>query len=165
MDVQAVAQRAWDIRVNLLRVAQSILHHHADAEDAVSSAMINACRQAHTLEKPDRLDAWLMRILVRCCYDTLRTRRRELPTEALEDQPSPALLVPEGSVLELIDGLPESYRRVLILHYYEGFKAREIAGILGMPLGTVLVKLSRGRSKLKTIMTQEEVVHGDEQTV
>ena len=52
--------------------------------------------------------------------------------------------------------LSPPYRRVLILYYYEGFKAREIASILGVPIGTVLGRLARGRAKLKDMIAAEE---------
>ncbi|MDR0898575.1 MAG: RNA polymerase subunit sigma, partial [Oscillospiraceae bacterium] len=71
LDANAVAQRAWALRINLTRVALSLLHHSQDAEDAVSVAMLKAYQSAGTLKNEDKLNAWLMRILVATCYDTL----------------------------------------------------------------------------------------------
>ncbi len=165
MDANEAAARAWALRVNLMRVALSILRQSADAEDAVSTAMLTACQRAAQLSDPDKYTAWLMRILVRGCYDILRKRRRESPEGDPAAFDRPILMTPETTVWDAILTLPEPYRSILILHYYEGFKAREIAGILGMPLGTVLVRLSRGRTQLKESLIAEGVVHGDEQTV
>lgn len=165
MDANEVATSAWALRVNLMRVAVSILRHNADAEDAVSMAMLNAYRSAGGLHDADKLNAWIMRILVRCCYDVLRQRKREGAVEDLEAVEPPVLEGSEGSVFESIQQLAEPYRRILVLFYYEGFKAREIAHILSIPLGTVLVQLSRGRAKLKEILEKEGVVHGEERAV
>lgn len=165
MDANEVAARAWDLRVNMMRVALSILHHGADAEDAVSTAMLNAYRGAGALHDGEKLNAWLMRILVRCCYDLLRKRKREAPVEDPEAFDEPVLLETGGSVFEAIQQLPQPYRKILVLYYYEGFKAREIAHILSMQAGTVLVQLSRGRNKLKVILEKEGVVHGGKQAI
>ena len=165
MDANEVAAHAWAIRVNLMRVALSILHHNADAEDAVSTAMLNAYRRAGSLHDEGKINAWLMRILVHSCYDLLRKRKRETPTEEAESFSEPVLMQTEGSVFESIRQLPEPYQKVLVLFYYEGFKAKEIAHILSMPLGTVLVQLSRGRNRLKDILKKEGVVHGEEQAI
>lgn len=160
-----MAAHAWAMRVSLMRVALSILHHSADAEDAVSTAMLNAYRRASSLHDEGKINAWLMRILVHSCYDLLRKRKRETLSEEAEAFGEPVLMQTEGSVLEAIRQLPEPYQKVLVLFYYEGFKAKEIAHILSMPLGTVLVRLSRGRNRLREILEAEGVVHGEEQTV
>lgn len=165
MDANEVAARAWDLRVNMTRVALSILHHSADAEDAVADAMLNAYRKAEGLRNEEKVNAWLMRIVVNSCYTILRKRGREVPAEDMSEYDTPVLEGMEGSIFESIQQLPENYQKVLVLHYYEGFKAREIARILSMPLGTVVGQLARGRSKLKTILEMEGVVHGDEQAI
>lgn len=165
LDANEVAKRAWALRTNMMRVALSILRHTADAEDAVSSAMLSAQAGADSLRDPDKLNAWLMRILVRCCYDTLRKRKRETPTQDMSLYDAPAFTDTQGSVWESIKELSPSYQRTMVLYYYEGFNAREIAHILSEPLGTVLVRLSRGRAKLKDILLAEGVMHCDKQGV
>lgn len=165
MDASEVAARAWEMRVSMTRVALSIVHHTADAEDAVATALLNAYKSADRLQDEAKLNAWVMRILVRCCYDLLRQRKREAPAESIDAVDAPILENTEGTVLEAIGLLPETLEKVLVLHYYEGFKAREIAHILSIPLGTVVVRLSRGRAKLKQILEMEGVVTGDKQTV
>lgn len=165
MDAKLAAARAWDLRVNMTRVAISILHHGADAEDAVATAMLNAYKGAQALQEEDRFNAWVMRILVRCCHDLLRKRKREVLTEDMAAYDEPVLENTEGTLFEAILALPEAYRKVLVLFYYEGFKAKEIAKILSMPLGTVLVYLSRGRSKLKENLQWEEEAHNEKQAI
>ena len=163
MDANTVAQRSWAMRVNLMRVALSILHHNADAEDAVSAAMLKACQKASSLSHDEKLNAWMMRILVLTCYDALKQRKRETPVEDTRVVDEPVFVYAENTVWECIEELPAAYRKVLVLFYYEGFKAHEIARILSLPLGTVLGNLSRGRKKLKKIVEMRGVAHGDEQ--
>ena len=158
MDSKEAGARAWDLRQSMMRVAMSILHHSEDAQDALSEAILRACRNSSTLREEQYFKTWLMRILVRCCYDILRDRKREIVSNdcTLYDQPSSVFENADGSVYELIQQLAPSYRKVLILYYYEGFKAKDIAGILSMPLGTVVVTLSRGRKKLRILLEKEE---------
>ena len=165
MDANTVAQRSWAMRVNLMRVALSILHHNADAEDAVSTAMLKAYQKASSVSHDEKLNAWLMRILVLTCYDVLKKRKRETPVEDSCVFDEPVFECADNTVWECIKELSTAYQKVLVLFYYDGFKAREIARILSLPLGTVLVNLSRGRSKLKKIIETEGGAHGDEQAI
>ncbi len=153
MDTNTAMARAWDRRVSLMRVAVSIVRRSQDAEDAVSNAILQAGCAAGSLRDERRFDAWLMRILVRCCYDILRRSRRESPGELPEQ---PVFEREGGELWAALRTLSPPYRRVLILYYYEGFKAREIASILGVPIGTVLARLARGRAKLKDMIAAEE---------
>ncbi len=97
-----------------------------------------------------------MRILVLTCYDMLKLRKREVPVSSDLPFDEPIFINTGGTVWECIQELPPAYQKVLVLFYYEGFKAREIARILSLPLGTVLVQLSRGRSKLKDRLCETE---------
>ena len=60
----------------------------------------------------------------------------------------------EESVMEELLQLPPIYRVVLYLHYYEGYKAQEIADMMKVSLSAVLSRLARGRKKLKDILTE-----------
>jgi len=163
LDPNDAAGRAWALRINLMRVAMSILHHGADAEDAVSTAMAKAIQGAGNLSDEAKFNAWLMRTLVRTCYDMLRLRKRETVTCDAAAFERPVFDNTEGSVWEMLRQVPAAYQKVLTLHYYEGFKAREIGHILSMPLGTVLVNLSRGRKALKRLIMESEGVTQDDQ--
>jgi len=165
LDANTVAQRSWAIRVNLMRVALSVLHHNADAEDAVSTAMLKAYQKSSNLSREEKLNAWLMRILVLTCYDMLKQRKRETPVYDTRAYVEPIFECADSTIWECIQELPAAYQHVLTLFYYEGFKAREIARILSIPLGTVLVKLARGRDKLKEHYKNERGAHDDEQTI
>ena len=66
----------------------------------------------------------------------------------------PAPEASDGSVLAAVNELPASYRSVIYLHYFEGYKAEEIGRILGIPKATVHTRLVRGREKLKPFLEE-----------
>lgn len=63
--------------------------------------------------------------------------------------------VEEGSLLAAVNLLPEKYRMVIYLHYYEGYSAREIAAMLGENTATIGTRLFRGRKQLETMLGGE----------
>lgn len=65
----------------------------------------------------------------------------------------------EGSVLAAVAQLPESYREVLYLHYFEGYSLKEIGALLNIPAATAGTRLARGREKLKAILEGEYYEH------
>lgn len=73
----------------------------------------------------------------------------------------PAPEAEDGSLLAAVNQLPAHYRAVIYLFYYEGYDAREIGQILGVPTATVHTRLARGRAKLKELLGG----YGYEQTV
>ena len=77
-------------------------------------------------------------------------RKRTCDLEACAQVPAPEAA--DGSVLSAVNELPESYRSVIYLFYYEGFQAAEIGQILGMPTATVHTRLARGRAKLRELL-------------
>ncbi len=159
MNRQQVAEAAWVLRDGMMRVPLSILRNGADAEDALSDAILKACKNCAQLRDEERFKPWLMHITVRCCQDILRGRKRQTPLGDASAFDRPVLENEAGSIFEMIQKLPPHYGSALILHYYEGFKAREIAQILSVPTATVLVRLSRGREKLRALLEKEEAYY------
>ena len=158
MDREALDRGIWDNRLSMVRLAASIVRNPQDAEDAVSEAIVRAYTRIEGLREAQRLRPWLLRITARCATDILRAQRREQAFADMERFDAPAPLASQaGGLYEMLLRLPEQTRQVLILHYYEGFKAREIAGILACPLSTVLMRLSRGREQLKKMLEEEEI--------
>ena len=138
-----------------------------DAEDAVQDCLLKAFERFDQLEDLEAGPAWLARIVVNCCRDRGRAearRPREVELGEVEEfslyrkiafeDPLPYsdalhldFLAEFGTedVREVLSRLPLLYRTPLVLVYMHGFAAREVAGILDAPLGTVLARLHRGR--------------------
>lgn len=140
---------------NLLwRVSCGLLRNPQDREDAVQSAIEIAWKKAGGLRDESKLKSWLVRVLINECNGILRKKRHEVPMEILPETAE----VPSQEALYLKDALeqlPVARRLPLILHYFEGFSIKEVAGILRLPQGTVLSRMQRGRMKLKEILSEE----------
>ena len=130
----------------LYAVARLILRSADQADDAVQEAFVRAWQQLPTLRDPDRFDAWLYRLVVNACADQGRHIRRwsqqvrPLPLQAAISDETDA--VADREQLERgFDRLKPEQRAVVVLHYYSGFSAAEIAQVLGIPEGTARSRL------------------------
>lgn len=149
-------------------VAYRIIGDADSAADATQEAFIAAFRKLHQL-RGEAFKSWLMRIVTNACYDELRRRRRRPATslEALYEpqeaasaelhlharQENPEQRAQHSELTALIErclqALPDDQRVIAILSDVEGYTYQEIAGIVGLPLGTVKSRLSRARARLR----------------
>ncbi len=138
----------------LYRVALSYLRQMQDAEDAVQEAIALAWEKRESLRNLDQFSGWLYRIVVNQCRQTLRRKKRfsffPLQEDTAVQQPQES-----DSVREAMEKLPPDIRTLMMLRYLDGYAMREIAEALGLPLGTVSTRLSRGRKKLKELLSVE----------
>lgn len=140
----------------LLRAAVLICRDHADAEDAVQMALERAWRHASSLRDPDRLPAWLRRIVVR---EALRLERRRsgllarwfAPPRGIEIDPA-ARAGEDPAVREALDRLPAEQRAAVVLHHLEGYSVAETADVLGVPLETARSRLRMARDRLRAAL-------------
>ena len=130
----------------LYAVARLILRHTDLAEDAVQEALVRAWQQLPSLRDLDRFDAWLHRLVVNACADQGRQLRRWsqqvrlLPVEPTVSDDTGQ--VADREQLERgFSRLKPEQRAVVVLHYYSGFSAAEIAEMLGIPDGTARSRL------------------------
>jgi RNA polymerase sigma-70 factor (ECF subfamily) len=141
------------------RTALAILGSEADARDACQEAFLKAWRELPRLRDIGRFDAWLGRILVNACRSALRTRRRRHVREIRVEDPSAARLVARAQSVDdrlgQFDSLQRAFERLsvaertlLALHYLEHRPLVEIAGMLGVPQGTVKSRLHAARRSL-----------------
>lgn len=142
----------------LYAVATLILRDPDRAADATQEALVGAWRDLSAVRDPDRFEAWLHRVLVRCCYrEATRERRRRLvEVHAVIDDASGHDAIP--GLIER-DQLDRAFRRldveeraVIVLHHIEGFLLTEIADVLGIPLGTVKSRLHRGKRTMRAAL-------------
>jgi RNA polymerase sigma-70 factor, ECF subfamily len=157
-------------------LARWLTRTQADAEDALQEAVLRAFRSFDRFH-PDNPRAWLLRLVRNCCYDLHKQREREgeatLEEEALSpDAASPVLGMPaespERRLLRMADAqalegalrdLPPEYREVFLLREIEGLAYKEIAEVAGVPIGTVMSRLSRARAQLRA-----SIVAGEKET-
>jgi len=141
----------------LYAVARLILRATDLAEDAVQEALVRAWQQLPSLRDPDRFDAWLHRLVVNACADQGRKQRRwaqqvrplEIDVSIGDDTGS----VADRDQLERgFERLKPDQRAVVVLHYYSGFSAVEIAGILGIPEGTARSRLYYATEAMRAVL-------------
>ena len=134
------------------------LHHFADrfdAEDAVQEVFLRLFTWKKPFESGEHLRNWLIRVTVNVCRDTLKSpwRKRRVPLDSLPEQP--VFDRPEQEELyRAVMALPEKYRTVLDLFYYEELSTREIAGVLHIRQTAVTTRLARAREQLKHQLTE-----------
>ncbi len=144
---------------SLRRYARSLLRNSVDAEDLVQEALARAISRADSFQTGTNLRAWLFTILHNVHVNQVRSRASrpdEVPVDAVEHRlTTPARQEERVEVREMmraVDELPNEQRQVLMLVALEGLKYDEVAEILGIPIGTVMSRLSRAREAVRTKM-------------
>ena len=138
-------------RDRMFRIAMSLLHVPADAEDAVSAAVEATWKHLHGIRNPEALSSYLVRSAVNAAKDELRRRKRTVPMEIVEQ--TAAAENRDDPLFLYVCGLEDKYRLPLILRMQERMTEKEIAAALRIPRGTVS---SRIRSALKILKEQME---------
>lgn len=143
---------------DLFRFAMSLVNQEADAIDLTQQTFLKYATKGHALREPSKAKSWLFRTLKNEFIDQRRraTRFQHVELESAND--GAALVAEAGSGLSVVDtnsalvalqSLDQKYRIPLTLFYLEGLSYKEIAGIMEVPAGTVMSRLSRGKEKLR----------------
>lgn len=152
-------QRVFHIALSVLGPGQQ-----AAAEDAAQETFIQLHRRLSGFRGDSRFSTWLYRMAFNQAIDERRrqSRHRGLPLEAAPEAFEPSQGAQQvGQVQDAqwlqphLEGLPRAQRVMLHLHYWLGYRVREIAEVLGCPENTVKVYLSRARQKLAAVMEEE----------
>ena len=152
MDTQALAETYRD---RLFAAAFQVCGNAADAEDAAQEALLRYHISEKQFESEQHIRAWLLRVAINCAKNVSRSffRRNTVPLEDYMD----SLEFDSGESREIfreVMSLPETYRLVIHLYYYEDYTVAEIGRILGLTESNVKVRLSRGRQLLKKALQE-----------
>ncbi len=137
------------------RLAYAHTGSRFDAEDVTQETFLRLIRAAPEFKEEAHCKAWLFRVAVNCARDLHRSpwRKRAVPLEEAE-----SLLAPEQTgdspLLKAVLALPERYRTVVHLYYYEGYAAAEIGRIVGKSVSAVNTQLSRARGMLRNMLKE-----------
>ncbi len=130
------------------RIACAYVKNAADAEDITQTAFLQLIRKAPRFENEEHEKAWLIRTTSNLSKNFLKHWWRK--REAIDENAVPdADETGPDEVMEAIRALPETYRTVVYLRYYEGYSGEEIAAILKSPSSTVRNRLRKARALLK----------------
>lgn len=139
----------------MYRAARALLSSDADAEDAVSEAILRAWQAFGRLRDENALKGWLIKITVNCAHEHHRKTARVSYTDDLEPLAGGAEDRHDFTLWDAVCALPEDYRVATVLFYYEDMTTAEIAKALGIREGTVRSRLSRARNRLRTLLEEE----------
>lgn len=161
-------REALPLMADLYAAALRLTRNPADAEDLIQETYLRAFRGFSGFRPGTNLRAWLYRILMNTFINSYRKRQRE-PQTVSDDQVEEWYLydrlaregagasaeaevlesLPDEDVQAALESLPEQFRVAVLLADVEGFSYREIAEMLGVPIGTVMSRLHRGRRALE----------------
>ena len=133
------------------------MKNESDTEDVFQNVFLKYALFSEPFDSEEHKKAWLIRVTVNRCKDLLRSFFRT-HTCSLEEAMSMADTKSQdlSHVLESVMNLSDKYRIIVYLHYYEGYSAVEIAGILHKNVNTVYTHLSRAKAELKKMLGGDE---------
>jgi len=139
---------------SLLRLCFLYLQDQEMARDAVQETFLKAYKKWDSFKGESSVLTWLSRIAINTCRDMRKTAWFRLFDRrvALEDLPEPGYIQAfrDDTVLKTVSNLPEKYRVVILLYYYQELTQGEIAQVLGLPVATVKTRLKRAKDQLRT---------------
>lgn len=156
-NVKAYGKLMEEYKTYLYRTAFLYVKNEDTALDIVGDCILNGFRNIHTLRNPEYFKTWITRILINAAKDHLKK------VVSMEDYEQIQVAAPEKGIspeekwdlYEAIDRLPERYRSVIILKYFEGMKIREISYAMEIPEGSVKAYLNRAREELRNYLKED----------
>ena len=136
----------------ILRLSYTYLKNTYDAQDICQTVFVKLLSEPREFESAEHERAYVLRMASNACKDLLKSsrRKRTCGLDTVLEVPAPE--AEDGGVLAAVNELPDNYRTVIYLHYYEGYQASEIGKILGVPTATIHTRLARGRARLKELL-------------
>jgi len=141
------------------RLCTVYLKNDTDTEDIFQTVFLKYVLSSVSFESDEHEKAWFIRVTINACKDLLKSffRSRTVPLGELLEQP--AAIPPDNrEVLEAVLSLPQRYRDVVYLHYFEDYTAPEISRILGKNVNTIYTLLTRSKRLLREKLGED----GDE---
>ena len=151
MDKTIFEQLYRDMLPGLYRLAQSILHQSADAQDAVQQAAVKAWLARDRIRSGNER-AYFARIVINECRNIQRQRMRMFPVAEFPDQ---GYMPPDMDLANAISSLPEQLRLPILLKYMEGYSEKETAAALEITVPTLKARLFKARRQLERELKEE----------
>lgn len=142
----------------MYRVAYAMVRNHADAMDIVQESWLKILQKTDSLRDERKLIQWAKAIATNTGINLMKQKYRRNAASldhisagewVRSDEDLEELLLIRTMIVESMDLLPEDMRKVLIYKFFHGMKDRDIAGRLGLPVGTVKAKIHRAKERLR----------------
>lgn len=163
-DADAFVELMEKNRQNMYKVVICYVNNPEDAADLMQDTMLTAFEKIRDLKEPRYFRTWLTRILINKCKNFLDKRSWEIAFDGVPEKACNDTVMDHLVYEELIQAVDEQYRDILVLHYVEGFKATEIAEVLGMKDATVRTRLRRGRENLMQVYERQAGIKREKET-
>jgi RNA polymerase sigma-70 factor (ECF subfamily) len=153
---------------DLFRTATRLLGDRSRAEDVVQEVYLQAWKSFHRFEPGTNCRAWLYKILFHCVnhhrrkwfrFPLLREAEEFLEANLVQPAVIPDFLT-DQDILAALDKIPSDYRSVVLLVDVEEFPYKDAAEIIGVPIGTIMSRLSRGRKALRGLLEEVAMSYG-----
>ena len=160
-DEEAFGALVREVGDRCIFIAHRILRDANLAEDAVQVALVQVWRELPALRDLDRFDAWTYRVVVNACADAGRQRRRfSAEVRLLEPPATAADASAEAADRDQLERgfrhLRPEQRAARVLHYYVGLPAREVADVLGVPVGTAKSRIHYGTEIMRAALDRDD---------
>jgi len=152
-NIEDMYERHYDM---IYRVSFSYLKNSEDTKDLISEIFLKLLQKKINFKNAEHEKAWLLRTTINLCKDFLKSWRRR--NENIDDYINLSGENPftANETVKIIMDLPERYRDVIYLYYYEGYTSEEISKILSKPHPTVRYHLQEARKYLKGVLENEK---------
>jgi RNA polymerase sigma-70 factor (ECF subfamily) len=160
MTREQLIETVENYRATVFRIAYGYTGNFEDSEDISQDVFLKLYESGKTFKDEEHKKAWLIRVAVNASKSLLRTawkkRSRRGETPIPEDKPYYDD-VADRELFDCVARLPEKYRTVVYLHYYEDYPTAEVARLMGISQSAVTTRLSRAREELKRTFAKGEL--------
>ena len=154
-----IDQKKWfcdnikDLENGMYRLSYSILRNETDAQDAVQEAIYKSYKNLEFLKDKRKFKSWIYKIITNTSFEMLKNKKDYLDIEQENVQEDKIDIDTNLTLWNAVQGLDQPYRTTITLFYYEDMSIKEISKITGTKIDAIKKQLSRGREKIKEVMS------------
>ena len=142
-----------DLENGMYRLSYSILRNETDAQDAVQEAIYKSYKNLESLKDKRKFKSWIYKIITNTSFEMLKNKKDYLDIEQENVQEDKIDIDTNLTLWNAVQGLEQPYRTTITLFYYEDMSIKEISKITGTKIDAIKKQLSRGREKIKEVMS------------
>ena len=154
-----IDQKKWfcdnikDLENGMYRLSYSILRNETDAQDAVQEAIYKSYKNLESLKDKRKFKSWIYKLITNTSFEMLKNKKDYLDIEQENVQEDKIDIDTNLTLWNAVQGIEQPYRTTITLFYYEDMSIKEISKITGTKIDAIKKQLSRGREKIKEVMS------------